>query len=120
MSLAVSSAVAMRGANLKVILILPLDGPRGGPPGPRRFSVSFLDILARQNMRQARLSGQLNLVALKPLPNRFLNVNAEAIQAELFGRSVHHRLGFGGEPYRHGDFTCLATTDFRWLGIARH
>src|SRR6516162_6058265 len=99
MSLAVSSAVAMRGANLKVTLILPL----GGPPGPRRFSVSFLGILARQNMRQARLSGQLNLVAPKPLPNRFLNVNAEAIQAQLFGSSVHHRLAFGGEPYRNGD-----------------
>ena len=71
-------------------------------------------------MRQARLSGQLNLVALKPLPNRFLNVNAEAIQAELFGSSVHHRLGFGGEPYRNGDLARLATTGFNWLGIAWH
>lgn len=71
-------------------------------------------------MRPARLSGQLNLVALKPLPNRFLNVNAEAIQAELLGSSVHHRLGFGGEPYRNGDLARLPATGFGPFGLARH
>jgi hypothetical protein len=38
MSLAFSSAVAMRGANLKVILILPL----GGRPGARQPGIGFL------------------------------------------------------------------------------
>ena len=35
-------------------------------------------------MRQARLSGQLNRVALKPLPNCFLNVGSSCKWGDIF------------------------------------